>query len=265
MSTLSFAQIEKLWTDNGGNPVAAPVMAAIALAESGGRTDAANTKPPDASYGLWQINYYGSLAPGRTQAYGTPAQLVADPNRQAKAAIAISGNGSNFTPWTTYTSGAYKAPLAAAGSLGSIPALPTLGPQAAADSTGISGGTDNEGYLIDITMPGSIPNIKVPRAAIRKVLGATVLMAGGAVGLAGAFLLAGGKAPGPAGIVQGAVQARTGQRAARAQESVSETTPDELAERRAARARDRRGREAAGGYGSARAAGERAAASAGDF
>lgn len=202
MSTLSFVQIEDLWKANGGNPNAAPLMAAIATAESGGRTDAHNARPPDDSWGLWQINYYGRLGPGRTASYGTPAQLVADPNRQARAAIGISANGSNPAPWTTYTSGAYRQFLPV-GSPGIIPALPTL---ATGAGTGPQQGTDDtEGSW---TMPGPIPNVSRP--LVRKILGGMVLVSGAVVGVVGVFIIAGRgvKLPGPAGIVQGAVQQR---------------------------------------------------------
>lgn len=107
---LSFAQIEQLWTQSGGDPNVAPVAAAIALAESGGNPGALNNDPAtgDYSVGLWQINYYGNLYPSRTAAYGSPATLRTNPSEQAAAAIGISGNGQNWSPWTTYTSGAYK-------------------------------------------------------------------------------------------------------------------------------------------------------------
>jgi hypothetical protein len=112
-------------------------------------------------------------------------------------------------------------------------------------------------------MPSIIPDISRP--FLRKVVGATVLTAGAVVGLAGVFILVGGKAPGPAQIVQGVVQARTGRKASAAAGAVSRTTPDELAERRSARARESRGRAAEGRSRSARAAGESAAEAAGDF
>jgi hypothetical protein len=44
---------------------------------------------------LWQIN--GS--------HGSLASL--NPIANARAAVIISGNGSNWSPWTTYVSGAY--------------------------------------------------------------------------------------------------------------------------------------------------------------
>jgi hypothetical protein len=102
-TTLTFDQIQALWVQNGGKPGWAPLAAAIAIAESGGNTASLNNTPAtgDYSVGLWQINYFGSLLPGRTQSYGSPAALQSDPNAQAKAAIQLSGNGTNWGPWKT--------------------------------------------------------------------------------------------------------------------------------------------------------------------
>lgn len=108
---MTFEQIRELWLVNYGAPEWADTMAAIALAESGGRTDAHNATPPDDSYGLWQINYLGKLNAPRTERYGTPEQLLADPDRQARAAIDISSNGRNLRPWSTFTNGAYRRHL----------------------------------------------------------------------------------------------------------------------------------------------------------
>ena len=104
MPRLTFTQIEQLWRRNGGTPGWAPLMAGIAMAESGGTTQALNTNPStqDRSVGLWQINYFGNLYTTRAK-YGTPAQLQGTPNRQARAAVAISTNGKNLTPWQTDT------------------------------------------------------------------------------------------------------------------------------------------------------------------
>lgn len=107
MSQLTFGQIRDLWLSVGGPTGAADTAAAIAIAESGGRTDAHNPVPPDDSYGLWQINYLGNLRAPRTARYGAPAALLADPMLQARAALDISGGGTNFKPWSTFTSGAY--------------------------------------------------------------------------------------------------------------------------------------------------------------
>lgn len=231
------------------------------------------------SFGIYQLHRGGEL--------GTLTQTQAnDPTRNAQVSLSVVRSVANKSPGASpgTIAAAAQRPANRAGYAASVdslyselggtylpglpitPRLPGLPAQAAgvAGAAG-PGAVDDEGYLIDLVMPSKIPNIKVSRAVVRKILGGTVMVGGAAVTLAGAFLLSGGKAPGPAGIVQGAVQARTGQRAARAQQSVAETAPDELAERRAARARDQRGRAAAEGTRSARAAGERAAASAGDF
>lgn len=106
---LSYAQLKGLWIKAGGDPAAADIMAAIALAESGGRPEAHNPVPPDDSYGLWQINMLGSLGPARRSAFGLRSnQDLFDPLTNAKAAVAIASGGKNFVPWSTYTNGAYR-------------------------------------------------------------------------------------------------------------------------------------------------------------
>lgn len=148
MADLTFAQLEALWIQAGGSKQAAPVAAAIALAESRGNPNALNNNPAtgDYSVGLWQINYYGNLAPARTAEFGTPAQ-VANPLANAKAAVALSGGGANFTPWTTYTSGAYQAnmPGGSAGvSLGTTPAY-SRGARPSGSGGGVLGGLESIG------------------------------------------------------------------------------------------------------------------------
>jgi LysM repeat protein len=89
----SCSALEQLWDSAGGNPSDAFMAAEIAMAESGGNPNAIS---PTSDYGLWQINASnGSLA-------------TLDPYANAKSAIILSGNGTNWGPWTTYTSGAYS-------------------------------------------------------------------------------------------------------------------------------------------------------------
>ena len=107
----TYARLRALWIQAGGNPDLASTMAAVALAESNGDPTAhnQNAKTKDDSYGLWQINYYGNLKQDRTQAFG-PADKMSDPLTNAKAAVALAGDGSGIAPnWTTFRSGAYKA------------------------------------------------------------------------------------------------------------------------------------------------------------
>lgn len=99
---LSFSQIESLWINNGGSPGWAPLMAGIAIAESGGNTLALNNNPNtgDYSVGLWQINYFGSLLGPRSAEFGNPSQLQNSPNAQAKAAVSLFGsNGAGIGNW----------------------------------------------------------------------------------------------------------------------------------------------------------------------
>jgi LysM repeat protein len=91
--TLSCSGLEQLWISAGGARSAAFMAAEVAMAESGGKQYALS---PTDDYGYWQINASnGSLA--TFSAYGN-----------ARAAIALSNNGTNWSAWTTYTSGAYS-------------------------------------------------------------------------------------------------------------------------------------------------------------
>lgn len=103
MPQLNYQQVQDLWIANGGDPAWAPLMAGIAWGESNWYTDALNPNKDtqDYSVGLWQINYFGSLREPRTAKYGSPEQLRADPNLQAKAAIDLFGdNGAGIGNWT---------------------------------------------------------------------------------------------------------------------------------------------------------------------
>ena len=106
---LSQSAIYTLALESGLTPARAKVAAAIAMAESGGDPNAHNSKPPDDSYGLWQINMIGSLGPARRAHFHltSDAQLL-DPKMNAAAMYSISIHGGNFSPWSTYTSGSYR-------------------------------------------------------------------------------------------------------------------------------------------------------------
>lgn len=93
--TLSCSGLEALWEAAGGSSGEAFMAAEIAMAESGGQQYAVS---PSDDYGYWQINM-PSWGPGM-------ASFV--PIVNAESAIKISQDGSNWSPWTTYTSGAYE-------------------------------------------------------------------------------------------------------------------------------------------------------------
>lgn len=82
---------------------------AIALAESGGDTEAHNTTPPDDSYGLWQINMYGSLGPARRKQFGlSNNNQLFNPAINADAAYQVFLDaGRQFGPWSVFKSGSY--------------------------------------------------------------------------------------------------------------------------------------------------------------
>jgi LysM repeat protein len=91
--TLSCSGLEALWEAAGGSHAEAFMAAEIAMAESGGNQYALS---PTDDYGYWQIN-----------ASHGPAMATFNAIGNAKAAIAISDDGHDWAPWTTYVDGAY--------------------------------------------------------------------------------------------------------------------------------------------------------------
>jgi LysM repeat protein len=92
--TLGCSGLEQLWEQAGGSSGEAVVAASIAMAESGGNQYATN--PYSDTRGYWQIApSWGSLS-------------TYDALGNAEAAVHISADGTNWSPWTTYTSGAYS-------------------------------------------------------------------------------------------------------------------------------------------------------------
>jgi len=115
MSTLSPERIARYAHDAGFRGQDLTIAVAVALAESGGDPRAHNATPPDNSYGLWQVNMLGAMGPERRREFGLDSNAeLFDPAENAKAANRISGDGRSWTPWSTYTSGAYKRHLDAA-------------------------------------------------------------------------------------------------------------------------------------------------------
>ena len=114
MARYSFAELEGFWIQAGGSESLAPTMAAVALAESGGNSTSHNDDPitQDDSYGLWQINYYGSNRAPRTARYGPPEGLF-DPLRNAQAAVDLASSPPGLDNWSTYKHKTYLAYLPA--------------------------------------------------------------------------------------------------------------------------------------------------------
>jgi LysM repeat protein len=86
------SSLESLWRQAGGSPAHALMAAEIARAESGGNPNAIS---PTDDFGLWQIN----------ASNGALSTLNAYEN--ARSAIILSHDGTNWDPWTTYHIGAY--------------------------------------------------------------------------------------------------------------------------------------------------------------
>jgi hypothetical protein len=105
------AELYTLALSQGLTPERARVAAAIAMAESGGNANAHNTnaKTGDNSYGLWQINMIEGrdidVAKRRREIGISSNEQLFDPATNARAMKVISGNGTNFYPWTTYSKG----------------------------------------------------------------------------------------------------------------------------------------------------------------
>lgn len=94
--TFTYAQLEGIWISAGGNPQNAAMAAAIAMAESGGSSQASNTNTNGTiDRGLWQIN--------SSNGAGSSFDIMTN----ARTAVAMSQNGANWRPWcTAYSDGA---------------------------------------------------------------------------------------------------------------------------------------------------------------
>ena len=94
--TLNCSGLEALWEQAGGSRGEAFTAAEIALAESSGQQYATNTNGgASTDRGYWQVN----------SIHG--AQSTYDAYGNARAAVQISRDGSDWTPWVTYNTGAY--------------------------------------------------------------------------------------------------------------------------------------------------------------
>ncbi len=103
MAVLTQSSIQQLALNLGMTTGQASIASAIAMAESRGQTDAINPgsrTDPEYSVGLWQINIRAHPSYSVSQ--------MKDPKQNALAMFAISNGGTNWNPWGSYTSGAYK-------------------------------------------------------------------------------------------------------------------------------------------------------------
>lgn len=99
--TYNYTQLRNLWIKAGGSRPWSYVMAAIAMAESGGNPHARHVDANGSvDWGLWQINsvhFRGNVN----------ATTMQEPSANAKEAVAVF-NSSGPHAWSTYNNGAYK-------------------------------------------------------------------------------------------------------------------------------------------------------------
>lgn len=94
--------LEQLWTSTGGSVNTANLAAAIAQAESSGNAGALSSNPDGGqNVGLWQLDTKGEGA-------GYTVSQLQDPDTNARITIMKTANGTNWGPWETYHTGAYK-------------------------------------------------------------------------------------------------------------------------------------------------------------
>lgn len=113
------ADLQALAQQAGFTGASAQVAAAIAMAESGGDPQAVGDN--GSSFGLWQVH---------TPAHPEYDQTcLFDPACSARAAYAISRQGTDFSPWSTYENGQYRqyvVPTAPASGTGSTAPAPSF-------------------------------------------------------------------------------------------------------------------------------------------
>src|SRR5215472_7499005 len=85
---LTFADVENIWIQAGGNPQAAAMAAAVADASSGLNPASSRSNPDGSqSIGLWLIPKNGMPAGSN------------DPMANARAAVQLSQNGTDWSQW----------------------------------------------------------------------------------------------------------------------------------------------------------------------
>jgi Lysozyme like domain len=95
--------MSRLWQSVGGQP-RGRIPGAIGMAESGGRAWIVQSgQPPGLTgYGLWQITPTSGI-----WQHGAFGDLL-NPTNNARAAVSLYRRAGGFSPWVTYTDGAYR-------------------------------------------------------------------------------------------------------------------------------------------------------------
>lgn len=175
MSKLTYSQLEGVWIQAGGSETLAPLMAAIALAESGGQSNAVN--PTDnggrqSSFGLWQIS---------TGTHKEPSANWADPVENARLALG-KYNSQGLKAWGTYTSGAYKRFLA-----NGVPATAYASATTTVTGGGESAQVNTCAWSVSLPVVGN--SCLLSKKNTRVLLGIVLTLGGVTVALVGAVLI----------------------------------------------------------------------------
>lgn len=136
MANLTYAQLEGQWIQAGGSTALAPLMAAIAEAESGGNPQATNphdNNGTQTSWGLWQIS---------NGTHTAPSPNWNNPLVNAQLAVA-KYNSQGLGAWGTYVTGAYKPYLSNSTSPDTSPLTGDAALTAATAAAGAPTGTDS--------------------------------------------------------------------------------------------------------------------------
>jgi len=138
MARRTARQIYDDLTGAGFTPAAAVTMTAIALAESGGddtaRGDIALQNATwGPAFGLYQIR---TLKADTGRGTDRDINALTSDDAQARAAYSISGRGTDFSPWSAFTSGAYRRYLDTVQAAVGVHASTTGGPAADAVPAG---------------------------------------------------------------------------------------------------------------------------------
>jgi hypothetical protein len=180
----SYSGLEGLWINAGGPKSYAPLMAAIATAESGGCSTAYNAS---GATGLWQI--LGAVDPA-------DQPKLTDPATNAKEAL-LKFRSQGLNAWVTYTSGAYKQYLN-----GNVP--PDLNVKGTGSGSGAQttaynpddcllgfGGVPGTSWIQDLTGGGG--NIGstciLPKSSARAMIGGGLMVGGGLILALGVVVL----------------------------------------------------------------------------
>lgn len=199
MATLSIEEVARVALTSGWSGRAAVIATAIAMGESGGRTDARGdttiqTGTWGPSIGLWQIR---SIKSQRGTGGERDELANLDPFVNGKHAYSISGGGSNWRPWSVYTSGRYLTFMAQAEKAVANPAASVNGQTGGS----VVNAADTGGGLFS----NPFADLMNPKLWLR--LGMFIL--GGILLLFGLWKLT-GVGDAAVGVVKGVVQARTG-------------------------------------------------------